>query len=143
MAKHTKDKPGNPDNEPDYEVGYGKPPTHSRFRKGQSGNPRGWTREARDVKSFLAQELDRKQRVTVDGKVRWLTNRQISVVAQIAKARKGDPKAFRAIMEFDAALQLETEAQVKRQDLSADERATLTGHLEYIRRKRRGDADAE
>lgn len=26
---------------PSYEVGYGKPPAHSRFRKGQSGNPRG------------------------------------------------------------------------------------------------------
>jgi hypothetical protein len=25
----------------DYEVGYGKPPKHSRFRKGQSGNPKG------------------------------------------------------------------------------------------------------
>src|ERR1700724_4400224 len=26
-----------------YEVGYGKPPVHTRFRKGQSGNPRGST----------------------------------------------------------------------------------------------------
>ena len=26
---------------PTYEVGYGKPPVHTRFRKGQSGNPSG------------------------------------------------------------------------------------------------------
>ena len=25
----------------DYEVGRGKPPVHTRFKKGQSGNPRG------------------------------------------------------------------------------------------------------
>ncbi len=25
----------------DYEVGYGKPPSRTRFRSGQSGNPRG------------------------------------------------------------------------------------------------------
>ena len=25
----------------DYEVGYGKPPKHTRFKKGQSGNPKG------------------------------------------------------------------------------------------------------
>jgi hypothetical protein len=25
----------------DYQVGYGKPPQHTRFRKGQSGNPKG------------------------------------------------------------------------------------------------------
>ena len=26
---------------PSYEVGYGKPPVHSQFQKGQSGNPKG------------------------------------------------------------------------------------------------------
>jgi hypothetical protein len=25
----------------DYEVGYGKPPEHAKFKKGKSGNPRG------------------------------------------------------------------------------------------------------
>jgi hypothetical protein len=25
----------------EYEVGYGKPPKHSRFKKGKSGNPQG------------------------------------------------------------------------------------------------------
>ena len=29
------------DKEPDYDVGYRKPPRHTRFTKGQSGNPRG------------------------------------------------------------------------------------------------------
>jgi len=29
------------DDPPDYPVGYKKPPLHSRFRKGQSGNPEG------------------------------------------------------------------------------------------------------
>ena len=29
------------ENKRDYEVGRGKPPAHSRFMKGQSGNPRG------------------------------------------------------------------------------------------------------
>ena len=30
-----------PDRERDYEVGYRKPPGHTRFTKGRSGNPRG------------------------------------------------------------------------------------------------------
>jgi len=35
------------DGEGDYEVGYGKPPRHTRFMKGQSGNPRGGRRAPR------------------------------------------------------------------------------------------------
>jgi hypothetical protein len=30
-----------PENKRDYPVGRGKPPVHTRFKKGQSGNPRG------------------------------------------------------------------------------------------------------
>ena len=30
-----------PKNVPDYAVGYGKPPQHSRFKPGRSGNPKG------------------------------------------------------------------------------------------------------
>ena len=35
MAKHSKKKPN------DFEVGYGKPPKGTQFKKGQSGNPSG------------------------------------------------------------------------------------------------------
>jgi hypothetical protein len=34
-----------------YEVGYGKPPVHTRFRKGVSGNPRGGSRAQRDARA--------------------------------------------------------------------------------------------
>jgi hypothetical protein len=38
----SRDRSGEPPLEgPSYEVGYGKPPQHSRFKPGHSGNPRG------------------------------------------------------------------------------------------------------
>ena len=37
--------------ERDYEVGYGKPSAHTRFRKGQSGNPKG---RGKGAKSFAS-----------------------------------------------------------------------------------------
>ena len=44
--------------EDDFKVGYKSPPRHSRFRRGQSGNPRGRQRGLRnfgtDVKATLA-----------------------------------------------------------------------------------------
>jgi len=47
-----------PDDERDYEVGYGKPPHHTRFVKGQSGNPRGRPRGAKNMKTLLNKALN-------------------------------------------------------------------------------------
>jgi Family of unknown function (DUF5681) len=42
------------DKDGDYEVGYGKLPRHTRFVKGQSGNPRGRPPGAKNLKTMLA-----------------------------------------------------------------------------------------
>ena len=42
-----------PDDERDYPVGYGEPPPHTRFVKGQSGNPRGRSPGAKNMKTLL------------------------------------------------------------------------------------------
>lgn len=41
---------------PGYEVGYGKPPEDTRFRKGQSGNPRGRPKGAKNKLPALNEE---------------------------------------------------------------------------------------
>ena len=42
----------------DYEVGYGRPPRHTRFAKGQSGNPRGRPCGAKNFTTLLEEALD-------------------------------------------------------------------------------------
>jgi hypothetical protein len=51
-----------PDDGRDYPVGYGKPPRHTRFVKGQSGNPRGHPPGAKNIKTLLTQALDEVRR---------------------------------------------------------------------------------
>jgi hypothetical protein len=48
-----------PDDERDYPVGYGKPPPHSRFVKGQSGNPRGRPPGAKNMKTLLTKAMNK------------------------------------------------------------------------------------
>lgn len=72
MSKDNKDKDQDKDKKPeDYEVGYGKPPKHSRFKPGRSGNPRGpKPRIPRaEIESQIGKDLRRilRDTVTVNG----------------------------------------------------------------------------
>ena len=88
----------------DYEVGYAKPPTHTRFKPGQSGNPRGRAKGARDLKTVMEQALRNEflQTVTVveGGKSRTLTKLQLIATSNVNKAAKGDARALRELLNL-------------------------------------------
>ena len=64
----------------DYEVGRGKPPVHTRFKKGQSGNPRG--PRPKNLPALLVDALNEKVVVTVDGERQEITKRE-AIVTQL------------------------------------------------------------
>lgn len=53
-----------------YEVGYKKPPKHTRFKKGQSGNPKGKRKGTPDMKTVLREVLTSKVSMTLNGRKR-------------------------------------------------------------------------
>jgi Family of unknown function (DUF5681) len=64
----------------DYEVGYGKPPKNTQFRKGVSGNPRGRPKKAPDFDHELIREANSVMTVTENGR-----KKRISKLQGIAK----------------------------------------------------------
>jgi hypothetical protein len=70
--------------EPHYEVGYGRPPKATRFKPGQSGNPRGRPKGAKSIPALLEGELNRKIRVREGNRERMLTMRELLVRRLVA-----------------------------------------------------------
>jgi len=85
---------------PDYAVGYRRPPVHSRFRKGQSGNPRG--RRARDktMPEALRKALRGKVVVTENGERKKVSRIEVAARQLANKAVAGDLNAMRMIALF-------------------------------------------
>jgi Family of unknown function (DUF5681) len=78
---------------PDYAVGYGRPPLHSRFKTGQSGNPNGRPPQHLNLRTVLQEALQKMTEIREGGRTLSLSTLEALVVSMLAKAVKGDPKA--------------------------------------------------
>jgi len=73
-----------------YLVGYRKPPSNTRFKKGQSGNPAGRPKASRNIATLLAQELNKPVRVVQNGHSKRITKKQALLIQMVNKAASGD-----------------------------------------------------
>jgi Family of unknown function (DUF5681) len=87
-----------PDDERDYEVGYGKPPSHTRFVEGQSGNPRGRPPGAKNMKTLLTKALNELVVVTDNGGRRKVSKRAAIVTQLVNRSAKADFKAIQILL---------------------------------------------
>jgi hypothetical protein len=118
----------NPRPPAEYEVGYGKPPKHTRFKPGQSGNPKGRRKGAQSLRSILEEELRRPVTIMEGGKPFRTDMRRLMVRQNVAKAAKGDPRAWNAIIglvQQEGLFGSVEEAEPTALPLSPEERAIL------------------
>jgi Family of unknown function (DUF5681) len=81
-----------------YEVGKGRPPLSTRWKPGQSGNPKGRPREAKNLATIFYDALNEKFEIQVKGKTRKVTAREAIVWKLINEALKGSIKAAAAVL---------------------------------------------
>ena len=77
---------------PAYEIGHGRPPVHSRFKPGQSGNPKGRRKGARNKRTVVEQALNKRITIREDGRKRSLSKFEVLVLTMLNKALQGDVK---------------------------------------------------
>jgi len=94
----------------DYAVGYGKPPQATRFRKGQSGNPKGRPKGSTHLYSVLEKILRQTVAIRQDGQTRRLSQLEVVLTALTRKAMQGDGKATSDLLKLMAKLTERQEA---------------------------------
>jgi hypothetical protein len=90
-------------------VGYGKPPRHSRFKPGQSGNPEGRPKGSSNFKTVLRKTLTSKVRVTKDGQSRTHSTQEAMLLRTVQMGFNGNFQAANRILQLAAALSEEDE----------------------------------
>ena len=83
-----------------YEIGYRRPPPSGRFKKGQSGNPKGRPKGSRNFLTLLVQELGQSIVVNENGKKKTITRMQAMVKRMVAGALQGEQKALLTLVEI-------------------------------------------
>ena len=86
----------------EFEVGYRKPPKHSRFKKGRSGDPKGRPKGNRNLKTDVLEALRTPVQVQQDGKPKTISTQRAALLRLRQKALSGDARALDRLLELAA-----------------------------------------
>ena len=111
MADRDDDAPPGPNNNTRYDdtpmqeesIGRGRPPKHTRWKKGQSGNPNGRPKDSKNVSTYIAQELKERVTITENGKRTRITKAQAYAKRLVNGAVSGEPKMMLMLVQHDRA----------------------------------------
>lgn len=119
---------------PKYEVGRGKPPKETQFKKGTSGNPKGRPKGSKNIRTILKEQFLKPVTVTQNGKQTTMAVIAVVSARLVNKAAKGDDhKAMKLALDYAIKLDdLETRSATDPMgdqspfDLSAEEMASIS-----------------
>jgi len=111
----------------DYEVGFGKPPKHTQFQPGQSGNPNGRPKRTKNAETLLDQILSKTIRITENGTPRTLTMAQAFIQSLVTDAVKGKADARRMVFAYMMA-----QKEVEGFEIDAADKKALDDFLKRV-----------
>jgi hypothetical protein len=84
----------------DYEVGYKRPPKETRFKKGNSANPRGRPRGSKNLATLLDEALNTPVETVEDGTRRRRTKRDVVIEQLVDRSASADLRATKLLLDM-------------------------------------------
>ena len=117
-----------------FAVGYKKPPRHSRFQRGRSGNPRGRQKGVRNLATDVKRTLAVPVRLNEQGKARRVSTQEAALLRLREKALKGEARSLKQFLElaqtFNNGNPVESAGGTA---LAAEDQAILGAYAEEVR----------
>ncbi len=128
----------------DYGVGYGKPPLHSRFKKGQSGNPKGRPKGALNLATVLLKTLRERVVINENGRRAEITKLEAALKQLVNKSASGDLRALSQLIGLTlTAEQSATAEMAPAEVLHEFDQKVLRRFLKRCERSMKGGGDHE
>jgi hypothetical protein len=83
-----------------FEIGYGRPPRHTRFQPGMSGNPRGRVKGVCNLGTDVRRTLQTPVKLTEQGKPRRVSTQEAALLRLREKALMGDARSLDRLLEL-------------------------------------------
>lgn len=117
----------------EYEVGYGRPPRHARFKKGQSGNPKGRPKGSLNLGTVLERTLRETVVINENGQRRQITKLEAAMKQLVNKSAAGDLAAIKFLaMLVRYSEEGVPEAESTRDAMTATDEKVMQGLLERL-----------
>lgn len=116
-----------------YTVGKSKPPLHSRFKPGQSGNPKGRPKGKRNLRTELLEGLLESITIKENGRPVTVSKTHAIMKAMMSKAAAGDARTAQYLI--DMALKLDVPEETGATEPVPDDEAILAAYRDRIMRE--------
>lgn len=84
----------------DSKVGYRRPPVHSQFKPGQSGNPKGRPKGTRSLASVVRAAMTERVTIVQNGKRKSVSKLDAAMMQAANQAAGGEHRAMRLVVDL-------------------------------------------
>jgi hypothetical protein len=132
------DKPGA------YQVGFGRPPRNTQFKKGESGNPKGRPKGTLNLATVLERTLREQVVINENGRRKVITKLEAAVKQLVNKAASGDLAAHRQLLALViSAEERASQTPATAGEMSEADRLVMQSVLKRFEATSKGDSGHE